>query len=132
MRPRLLALVVVGGAAGTLARSVLESTFPAQPGAWPWTTFVINVTGALLLGALLGYLAAAGPDEGLRRDLRLGIGTGVMGGYTTYSTFIVEVDTLLRNGHVGTGALYAVVAVLLGLAAAAAGLTLGARAGRRS
>lgn len=131
MRPRLLVLVVAGGAAGTLARTVLESTFPAHPGSWPWTTFVINVTGALLLGALLGYLSAVGPDDGLRRDLRLGIGTGVMGGYTTYSSFIVEVDTLLRDGHLATGTLYAVVAVLLGLVAAAAGLSLGARAGRR-
>lgn len=129
---RFLGLVVAGGAVGTAVRAALENEFPAQPGSWPWTTFVINVTGAFLLGTLLGHLTSAGADEGLRRDVRLGVGTGVMGGFTTYSTFMVEVDSLLRSGHLGTGALYAGVGVLVGLLAAAAGLSLGLRTGRRA
>lgn len=129
---RMLALVVAGGTVGTAVRAALENQFPAQPGGWPWATFAINVSGAFLLGTLLGHLTAAGPDEGRRRDLRLGVGTGVMGGFTTYSTFMVEADSLLRSGHLGTGALYAGVGVVVGLAAAAAGLGLGLRTGRRA
>jgi CrcB protein len=121
------AVVFAGGVVGTVVRAALETAFPAQPGGWPWATFAINVTGAFLLGLLLETLARRGPDEGARQLLRLGLGTGVMGGYTTYSTFAVETVRLLGAGAVLSGLGYALGTVLLGLAAALAGGRMAAR-----
>ena len=122
-------VVLAGGAVGTAVRAALESAFPAEPGGWPWATFSINLTGSFLLGLLLETLSRRGPDAGLRRYLRLGLGTGVMGGYTTYSTFAVETVRLLGLGggamFVGLG--YALGSVTLGLAAAFAGMWVAAR-----
>lgn len=120
-RPPLLALaglVAVGGALGTTLRALLEHTWPAAPGGWPWTTFAINLVGSFVLGALLETLVRSGPDEGRRRLVRLGVGTGVLGGFTTYSTFVVEVERRLSGGFVVTGLAYALVSVALGLVAA--------------
>ncbi|GAB95742.1 CrcB protein [Kineosphaera limosa] len=118
--PLLLALVAVGGGVGTAVRAVAEERFAAPAGSWPWATFAINLSGAFALALLLESLARRGPDVGRRRAVRLGVGTGVLGGFTTYSTFAVE------TGHLGwpLGPAYAVATVLLGLLAAAAGLWL--------
>ena len=122
-------VVFAGGVLGTAVRAALESALPAQPGGWPWTTFAINVSGSFLLGLLLETLSRRGPDAGLRRYLRLGLGTGVMGGYTTYSTFAVEAVRLLGlgGGAVFVGLGYALGSVLLGLAAAFAGMWVATR-----
>ena len=127
VRPAWLGVIFVGGAAGTATRAWLEGLFPAGPGQWPWTTFWINVSGALLLGVLLEVLAETGPDRGWRRGVRLGAGTGFMGGYTTYSSFAVETFTLLDSGAWLVGLGYAIGSVVLGLVAA----FLGARVVRR-
>lgn len=127
VNPRLLALVVVGGASGTALRAWLQATFPAQPGGWPIATFAINVTGSFVLGLLLQALARGGPDTGGRRALRLGLGTGVLGGYTTYSSFAVDAARLLQSGHLVLALAYALVSVALGLLAAAAGMAVAER-----
>lgn len=114
-------VVFAGGVLGTAVRAALESALPAQPGGWPWTTFAINVSGSFLLGLLLETLSRRGPDAGPRRYLRLGLGTGVMGGYTTYSTFAVEAAELGRAGSLGLVLLYGAGSVLLGLGLAYAG-----------
>lgn len=113
------ALVAVGGVLGVLLRALLTS--PAAPGAWPWATFAVNVAGSLLLGALLAVLQR-GPDVGRRRAVRLAAGTGVLGGFTTYSTFALEVEQLLSSGHAATGVAYALVSVVLGVVAAGVGI----------
>lgn len=115
------ALVLAGGSMGTFARWWLESRFGAPPGAWPWATFWINLSGAFLLAVLLDALAATGEDVGWRRHVRLGVGTGVLGGYTTYSTFAVEAVELGRAGSIGLMLLYGAGSVLLGLGLAYAG-----------
>jgi CrcB protein len=120
-------LILIGGALGTGIRAALEAAYPAQPGGWPWATFLINVTGAFPLGVLLETLIRRGPDSGVRQYLRLGLGTGVLGGYTTYSTFAVEAVRLLGAGAVLIGIGYAIASVILGLAAALAGTLLAAR-----
>lgn len=120
-----LSLVFAGGAAGTAVRAAAECAWLVGPGAWPWTTFAINVLGSFLLGVLVAALAARGPDEGSRRLTRLALGTGVLGGFTTYSTFILETDELLRDGWVLTSLGYAVLSVVLGIAAAAVGVLIG-------
>ena len=127
----MLLLVVVGGASGTAARSGIESAYPAVPGGWPWATFWINVSGALALGALLETLAVLGPDDGWRRRARLGLGTGVLGGFTTYSSFVVETATLGRDGWYILALGYDFVSLLFGFGAAYAGAVVVSKVHRR-
>lgn len=124
MGPGALAMVFAGGSVGTAVRAAIEATFGAPAGTWPWATFGINLSGAFLLGALLEVLARSGPDTGRRRLLRLGLGTGVLGGYTTYSTFSVETLGLLQSGAWLPGIGYALSSVALGFLAAFAGIRL--------
>lgn len=130
-RPDLLGLVVLGGAVGTAVRWELSRLHPVPAGVFPWTTFWINVTGSLLLGLLLESLARSGADHGWRRGVRVGVGTGAMGGYTTYSTFMVESDLLIRGGHVLLASGYVVGSLAAGVLAAFAGILLGRAVVRR-
>jgi len=127
VRPGWLGVILVGGAIGTFVRALLEKAFAPAAGHWPWTTFWINLSGALILGVLLEILAESGPDHGWRRGLRLGLGTGVMGGYTTYSTFAVETVKLFQADRWLLGLGYALGSILAGLVLAFSG----ARAVRR-
>lgn len=129
MRPSYLLMLLVAGGVGTACRYGLEERYGARPGAWPWATFVINVVGSFLLGTLLTALGRIGPDDGWRRRVRVGVGTGLIGGFTTYSTFIVEVDKLLIGGRVVTAVAYSLGSVLVGIAAALAGVILVQRLG---
>ena len=126
-RPRrapTLLLIVLGGAVGTTLRAALETAYPSAVGSWPWATFVINVTGAFLLAVVLETLSVLGPDEGWSRRVRLGVGTGLLGGFTTYSTFMVEAARLGRAGEYVTTLAYVAASILLGVAAAWAGMSL--------
>ena len=124
-----LALVAAGGCAGTLVRAALERAWPAAPGHLPTTTLAINIVGALALGLLLGSLGEQRPR------LRLALGTGVLGGLTTHSTFILESHRLLASGGAAgrpaLGAAYLLGSMAAGLAAAAVGLWLAGRLRRR-
>nr|WP_218852703.1 CrcB family protein [Spelaeicoccus albus] len=114
-------LVIVGGVFGTAARAGLSDAVPAV-GGWPVATAFVNLAGAFLLGIGLEGLARRGPDVGRRRVLRLMIGTGFMGAFTTYSTLAVETGELFGGGDIAIGLTYAIGSVLLGTAAAAAGI----------
>ena len=120
-----LALVAAGGCAGTLVRAALERAWPASPGHLPVTTLALNIVGALALGLLLGALGEGRPR------LRLALGTGVLGGLTTHSTFILESHRLLTSsgdgGHPVLGAAYLVGSMVAGLVAAGLGLWLAGR-----
>ena len=120
-----LALVAAGGCAGTLVRAALERAWPASPGHLPVTTLALNVVGALALGLLLGALGEGRPR------LRLALATGVLGGLTTHSTFILESHRLLTSGGDGShpvlGAAYLVGSMVAGLVAAGLGLWLAGR-----
>jgi CrcB protein len=119
-------LVVLGGAAGSLARyGIGEWLNPGHE--LPVGTLLVNVTGSFALGALLAVLALRGDDSGARREARLLLGTGLLGGYTTYSALAVETETLLRDGRVALGTAYAIGSVVLGVLAAAAGASAGRR-----
>ena len=123
--PACLALVAAGGCTGTLVRAALERAWPASPGHLPVTTLALNVVGALALGLLLGALGEGRPR------LRLALGTGVLGGLTTHSTFILESHRLLTSsgdgGHPVLGAAYLVGSMVAGLVAAGLGLWLAGR-----
>lgn len=130
LRPSYLVIVGAGGGVGAAARYVLtEALAPAL--ARPTVTFMINIFGALLLGVLLEALARRGPDVGAGRALRLLLGTGVLGGFTTYSTLALDAASLLRAGHPLVMVGYGLGSVLVGLAAAAVGIVIAGRVHRR-
>ena len=124
LRARSLGLVFVGGALGTGVRAGVNAAAPALRGI-PVAVLLVNVLGAFVLGLLLQRLHRSGPDEGRLRDLRLLVGTGVLGGFTTYSALAADTAGLLADGRPGAALLYAGSTLVLGLAAALAGLRLG-------
>jgi fluoride exporter len=123
---RYVGLVALGGTLGTAARFALTETVPAWHDV-PVATFAVNVVGAFLLGVLLADLARRGRDEGTRRAVRLLVGTGFLGGFTTYSSLAVDTDALLRSGYAGLAVGYAVTTVVVGALAAAAGIRFASR-----
>jgi CrcB protein len=117
------AAVSVGGAAGATLRWAVLTTF--NGGSFPWPVFGINVLGSLLLGVLL---AEEWSHPSARLLLRDAGGIGFCGGLTTFSTFSLEVVNLARDGDATTAAVYTVAS----MAAAIAGVVLGAAALRRT
>lgn len=126
LRPVLIGLVAVGGMVGTLGRAGLAEVLPHSSGEWPWSTLLVNLLGSFVLAVLLELLGR------LRRGLvplRLALGTGLLGGFTTYSSFAVETADLLRTGQSLLALLYVLVSLGGGLVLALVGLRL---AGGRS
>lgn len=121
-----IALVFVGGTIGSAIREGLSLAFPANGGV-PVTIPLINLTGAFLLGFLLEFLARTGADTGARRSLRLFLGTGAIGGYTTYSALAADTAGLIGSGSVLPGIAYGLTTVLCGALTTWAGIILGAR-----
>lgn len=114
-----LVAVAAGGVLGAEARFVLGAVFAQPPGRWPWTTFGVNVTGCLLIGILLTLLAGADRPHPLLRPL---LGVGVLGGYTTFSTWSAESVALLTGGHVVLALGYVLVTPVAAVAACALGV----------
>jgi CrcB protein len=113
---QVIAVIAVGGGLGALARYGLAQAMPTHPGQFPWATFVTNVAGCFLIGMLMVFVPRA------HRLVRPFVGVGILGGYTTFSTYAVEFDSLLRTGHIGLGFAYlagtlatATIAVTLGV-----------------
>jgi CrcB protein len=117
-------LAAVGGALGALARWGLAEALPHSPAAWPWATLLVNLLGCLLIGVLLAVLLAWFPESPWLRPF---LAVGVLGGFTTYSTFAVDVVRLTDAGQSVLAAAYVVASVLGGVLAVLAGL-LAARA----
>lgn len=127
---RSVLLVFAGGAIGTTVRYLLSAAVPTVGGI-PLITLVINVTGAFVLGWLLEALALRGPDTGRRRDLRLFAGTGILGGYTTYSSFAVDTDGLFAAHDPARGVGYALATIVIGALASLGGIAAAAAVARR-
>jgi fluoride exporter len=123
-------LAALGGALGVLARwAVAEATTPsiAPSGGWPWATLLVNLTGCFLLGVLLGVLGRRSPEPSWAKPF---LGVGVLGGYTTYSAFAVEVVELVDDGAPALAAGYVLASVLGGVLAVAAGALCADRTAR--
>ena len=121
-------VIFVGAGLGGLARYGISVWAHADGGAgFPWGTLLINVSGSLLLTAVYGYLesTAAAPEW------RAFLGIGILGGYTTFSTFSYEAVRLFRDGESERALLYVVASVILSLAGAALGFRLASIAIRR-
>lgn len=118
-----LGVIALGGAAGSLARWGLDQALPDVPGDFPWSTFTENLAGAFALGALMVWLTELWPSA---RYLRPFLAVGVLGGFTTFSTYMVDTRTLVAAGRPGLAAGYLIGTVVCGLV----GVFLGALAGR--
>jgi fluoride exporter len=129
LRPGFIVLVAVGGAAGSIARYGVERLLGTSDGL-PVGTLTVNLTGAFLLGVLIEVLALRGSDAGHRRAARLLLGTGFLGGFTTYSALAVETDGLLRDGRAGLALAYVLATVVVGLLASLAGVLAARKAAR--
>lgn len=120
----MIVAVAVGGAAGALIRAAGLAAFPTAAEGFPWATLVENVTGAFLLGALLTMLVHRWPTTRYARPL---LGTGLLGAYTTFSSFVVELGLLLASRSWAVAGLYATATVVVGLGAASLGVAAGGR-----
>lgn len=105
---RVAVAVFVGGALGTLARAELATAWAHGPAQWPWPTFLANLVGAALLGAIAVRTVSAPHLHGL-------LGTGLCGGLTTFSTFQLEVVELVDANATGLAIAYLTVSIVLGV-----------------
>jgi CrcB protein len=118
-----LAVVSAGGVLGALARYGLTSAFPAPAGRFDWAVFAINVSGCFLIGVVVVLVTESRRAHHLLRPF---LATGVLGGFTTFSTYIVGIQRGLIAGAPHTALLYAAATVVAALAAAWAGIRLAA------
>lgn len=117
-----IAAVAAGGAVGSAMRYLVSSWFIARLGPeFPWGTFTINVSGSFAIGVVLQLAATR---AGLNPYVRLFLATGILGGYTTFSTFAYETYALGASNLVLQSLGYAAGSVLVGIAAAYLGITL--------
>ena len=117
--------VALGGAIGAVLRYRVGRAMtlwlgPQTVTAFPWATLTVNVLGSLAMGVLAGVLARSGPGGG--EPLRLLVGVGVLGGFTTFSAFSLELMLLIERGQGALGFVYAAVSVLAALTALYLGL----------
>lgn len=119
------AVVAGGGAVGALARAGLAELWPHPPDQVPWSTLVTNATGAALLGVLLAVLADRFPRDRFVRPL---LGTGLLGGYTTFSTLSVDAVQLVRFDRPGLALAYVAASIAVTLIACLVGLVIARRA----
>ena len=113
-------LVMAGGALGAGARYLVAVAIGGA--AFPYATLAVNVAGGLMMGALVGLLAKGGAAPGVQEGWRLFVGVGLLGGFTTFSAFSLELVTMAEGGEWGAAALYALASVVGAALALVAGL----------
>ncbi|HEX5565469.1 MAG TPA: fluoride efflux transporter CrcB [Streptomyces sp.] len=110
----ILMAVALGGGLGSIARYGLSHAWPAPAGGFPWATFAVNISGSFALGLLMVYVLDVWPPY---RYVRPFLGVGVLGGYTTFSTYAVETHHLLSGGNWSMADAYALTSLVVGLTA---------------
>ncbi|WTR18706.1 CrcB family protein [Streptomyces sp. NBC_00138] len=116
-----LAVVALGGAIGACGRYGALLLWPTAAGAFPWTTLVVNAVGCAVIGVFMVVLTDVWAAHRLVRPF---FGTGVLGGFTTFSAYAADVRRLVDGGEVRTGLAYMVLTVLAALGAVWAGAAL--------
>ncbi|HEY7439723.1 MAG TPA: fluoride efflux transporter CrcB [Acidimicrobiia bacterium] len=129
VRASVVAVVAVGGTAGTLARYAVTRVVHVPPGSFPWSTLTVNVTGSFILGVLLTLMVHRWPPSRYARPF---LAVGFLGAYTTFSTYMVDADVLVKDRHADIAALYVLASLVLGIAAVSLGIALGRRLPERA
>ncbi|HEX8055333.1 MAG TPA: fluoride efflux transporter CrcB [Novosphingobium sp.] len=116
--------VAAGGALGSWLRFLVGRAWalaigPVAASAFPWATLTVNVVGSFAMGLLVGWLTRFGAHG---EAWRLALGVGVLGGFTTFSSFSMEFVLLVERGEIGTAALYVAISLAAGFAGMFAGL----------
>ena len=124
VRPIVLAAIAAGGALGAAARYGAGQLWPDKPGSFAWTTVAINLLGCLLIGVLMPVVVERGRGHPLLRPL---LGTGVLGGFTTFSTYATDTQALLAAGRWAPAVGYVLLTLLGAVGAVLAGQLLGRR-----
>jgi CrcB protein len=115
-------LVFVGGGLGSTLRYLVNIVCPRLLGtAFPYHTFIINITGSTVMGLVAGYLAFRGETAA---SWRLFLMTGILGGYTTFSAFSLDAALLYERGEIGLALFYVLGSVVLSIAGLFTGLAL--------
>ncbi|WP_329259332.1 fluoride efflux transporter CrcB [Streptomyces pseudovenezuelae] len=109
-----VAVVAFGGALGATARYALSLHWPTPPGGFPWATFWTNVVGCAVIGVFMVVITDVWAAHRLVRPF---FGTGVLGGFTTFSTYAVDIQKLVDHGRPATGLAYLAATLLAALAA---------------
>ncbi len=121
LRPGHLLAIFIGGMAGAVLRYSLAELYPVVPGRFPAITFIENVSGAFLLGLMLPLILERWRPVRLAHPLFC---TGLLGSFTTFSNFSLELVNLLEAGRAPLAAGYAAASILGGLLAALIGMNL--------
>ena len=114
-----LAVIAAGGALGASARYGVALALPHGPNDWPWSTLLINVMGCLLIGVLMVLVLEVWVAHRLVRPF---LGVGILGGYTTFSTYAVEAQQLIAAGRAGLALAYMVATVIAAVVAVQVGI----------
>ncbi|MGW2645841.1 fluoride efflux transporter CrcB [Streptomyces sp. NPDC001393] len=109
-----VAVVALGGALGACARYGLALAWPTPPGGFPWATFITNVIGCAVIGVFMVLITDVWAAHRLVRPF---FGTGVLGGFTTFSTYAVDIRRLVDAGRPGLGLAYLAATLCAALAA---------------
>ncbi|HEY2302645.1 MAG TPA: fluoride efflux transporter CrcB [Acidimicrobiales bacterium] len=129
VQPEVLIAIAAGGALGSPARYEVTRLIHVAPGTFPWATFWTNVTGSLVLGFALILIIEHFPPT---RYLRPFFAVGFLGAYTTFSTYMVETATLVKDGHGVIALTYVLTSAVAGFSAVWIGILAGRLIASRS
>jgi CrcB protein len=121
-RPDVLAVVAAGGMLGASARYGVDRWLPNRPGGFPWATFWANMAGSFLLGVILVLILERFPPT---RYVRPFLASGILGAFTTMSTYEVETALLIKDGHALNGLTYGLGSLVAGLVLGYSGILVG-------
>lgn len=117
---KMMFYVAFGGALGSVARYLTAETFGRLFGSdFPWATLTVNIVGSTIMGLLAGAMAQVWD---LPTELRLFLTTGILGGFTTFSTFSLDVASMVQRGDFTTAAVYLLSSLVIGIGGLFAGL----------